>query len=101
MHTFVLITHIITMVASLALMGGALGLGLFGRRSAAATATVGMIVTLIGVLSGGILLLGAPLSIECAILTAYLLAATGLYVFGFGMGQADEARFIRSSVKNR
>ena len=101
MLTFVLVTHIITMIASMGLMGGAIVLGIFGKRSAATTATIGMVITLFGVMAGAILLLGAPLSIQCAILTAYLLAATGLYVFGFGMGHADDARLIRSSVKNR
>lgn len=101
MHTFILISHIVAMIASMGLMGGAVVMGLMGKRSAASVATMGMIITVIGVMGGAILLLGAPLSIQCATLTGYLLAATGLYVFGFGMGQADDARLIRSSVKNR
>lgn len=97
MHTIVLVTHIVMMIASLGLMSLSIALGLFGKRSAAITATIGEAATLIGGLSGVILLLDAPLSFQCATLTAYLIGVTSLYVFGFGMGNADEARLIRDN----
>jgi len=101
MHTLLVTLHVIAMIASLALMSSAVLLGLFGKHAAAATATIGMVVTAAGTFAGGLLLLGAPLSIQCALLTGYLAAVSALYVFGFAMGNAKEARLIRSSVQNR
>ena len=96
MYTILLVTHIVMMIASMGLMSGAIVLGLFGKHSAVTTATVGEIATVMGGLTGTLLLLGAPLSIQCALLAAYLIAITALYVFGFGMGHADDARFVRA-----
>lgn len=95
MHAIILTIHIIMMVSSLALMGGALAFGLFGRKSAVIIATFGEVVTILGSLMGIILLLGAPLSIQCATLTAYIAGMTALYVFGFGMGDVENAKLIR------
>lgn len=78
-------------------MSSAVVVGLLGKQQAAAIASYGMIATAIGALSGAMLLLTAPLSIECVILTAYVAVMTALYVFGFAMGSADEARLIRSA----
>lgn len=97
MHTFIVLIHVSMMVGSLVLMSAALGLGIFGKKSAAIIATFGEIVTVLGALSGVVLLLGAPLSLQCALLTAYVVVMTTIYIFGFGMGNADEARFIRSA----
>ncbi len=97
MHTLILITHITMMVSSMALMGSALLFGVVGKKSAARVATAGQVATVIGGIGGGLLLLGAPLSFECALLTAYLLAMTALYVYGFGMGNAQNARLIRQT----
>lgn len=103
MHIFLVIIHVIAMMSSLALMSSAILMGLFGKRSAAAVATLAMYFTTAGGLSGAILLLAAPLTVQCALLTAYLVVTTAIYVFGFGTGYADTARFIRrsSSVQDR
>lgn len=85
------------MILSLVLMSAALGLGVFGKKTAVVVATLGEAVTIVGALSGVLLLLNTPLSIQCALLTAYVAAMTSLYVFGFGMGNAEEARFVRST----
>lgn len=98
--TSIIIIHSIAMAASLTLMGAAVGLGIFGKKSAATLATGSVAVTFIGGVSGFALLLSAPLSVECAALTAYLVAIATLYVSGFAMGDARSARLIRSSVKN-
>lgn len=97
MHTILVLVHVSMMISSLALMSAATGLGFFGKRVAATLATIGELATVIGGLVGVVLLLGSPLSIECATLTAYLAGITALYVFGFGMGNADEARLIRDN----
>lgn len=91
--------HIVAMVLSLALMGGAVVLGLAGKRFAAMLSSYGMIMAAIGGLSGGVLLLAAPLPIQCVELSLYLVAMTALYVFGFAMGDADDARLIRTVAK--
>lgn len=97
MHTLLVIVHVSMMISSLALMSVAVGMGFFGKKSAAIVSTVGELATVIGGFAGALLLLGAPLSVECAVLTAYLLGVTSLYVFGFGMGNASEARLIRET----
>lgn len=79
------------------MMSAALGMGVFGKKAAATLATIGEIATVLGALTGVILVLDAPLSIQCALLTAYVVAMTSIYVFGFGMGNAEESRFIRSA----
>jgi hypothetical protein len=97
--TIVLIMHIVAMMLSLALMAGAVAVGLAGKRFAAQLSSYGMVATVVGGLSGGVLLLAAPLPIQCVELSLYLVAMTALYVFGFAMGDAEEARLIRSIVK--
>ena len=96
MHTLLVIIHASAMVVSFGLMSGALILGFLGKKIAAFAATLATIGTAIGGVSGVILLLGAPLSWQCATLTAYLIIMSALYIFGFGMGIADDARLIRS-----
>lgn len=78
-------------------MVAALGLGLFGKKIAVLVATASEVLTVAGGLTGMVLLLGAPLSIQCATLTAYVIGMTLLFVIGFGMGSADEARLIRAT----
>lgn len=95
MNTILLSTHIISMIASIALMLGAVVWGLRGRDSAARIATVGMAATASGVVTGSIMLLFAPLLVECVILSSYLAGTIALYTFGFGSGFADNARLIR------
>ncbi len=85
------------MVLSLALISGALGLAIAGKKSATHVATTSQAATSIGTIAGILLLVGAPLSMQCATLTAYLLATTVLYVLGFGAGDARRARLVRSS----
>ncbi len=100
MHTIILIAHIITMVTSVAFMSSAVAMGLLGNRSAITVANLGMAITVVGGLSGVLLMLDSPLSIQCALLAAYLAAVTTLHIFGFAMGDPNGARLIRSSVKN-
>lgn|GEM_PF-1417713 len=95
-----LVIHIVTMILSLLLMAVATVAGLAGKRFAAILSSTGMAMTAIGGLSGGLLLLSTPLPRECVELSLYLAAMTALYIFGFAMGDADDARLIRSSVKN-
>lgn len=96
MYTIILITHIVMMVSSLVLMSGAIGMALFGKKSAAHVATAGQAVTSVGAIAGVLLLVGAPLSFQCAALTAYLILTTTLYIFGFGAGDIRHARLFRS-----
>ena len=98
MYTILLAAHIASMVLSLGLMSGAIAWGLRGKNSAARIATLGMIATAVGAVSGSILLIFAPLLSECLILTAYLSVVTSLYIFGFGGGFAEDARLIRRSA---
>jgi hypothetical protein len=98
MYTILLIVHIASMIASLALMSSALIMGMYGKDAAARVATVGMMATTTGGASGTVLLIDAPLSFKCALLTAYLLSITMLYIFGFGMGRVNNARLIRHSA---
>lgn len=100
MHTLLIIFHVIAMISSIALMSSAVVVGLFGKKQAATLASYGMIATALGAISGAALLLLAPLSFECVVLTAYIAGMTVLYIFGFAMGSADEARLIRTPVKN-
>ncbi len=103
MHTIIVIIHVIAMMISLGLMSTAVVMGLFGKQSAVNVATLGLGATAVGGVSGTFLLLGAPLTIQCAILTAYLIGVTALYVFGFALGDAENARLIRktSPIQNR
>lgn len=96
MHILILVTHIISMSASLLFMAGAIGLALFGVRASVKIATTGMIATIGGFVTGGLLLLSAPLTFQCAVLAAYLLAMVGLYRYGFGMGRVENARLVRN-----
>ncbi len=96
----IIVIHVVAMIASLVLMTLAVAMGLAGKRSAATLANIGIIATFVGGLSGIGLLFDSPLSLKCALLTAYLLAVTALHVFGFAMGDADRARLIRATVKN-
>jgi hypothetical protein len=95
MHTLILVTHIISMSGSLLLMAVAISLALFGVKASVKTATGGMMLTLSGFISGGLLLLSAPLSFQCVTLTAYLLAMGVVYRYGFGMGRIENARLVR------
>lgn len=96
MHEFIIVPHIVTMVASMALMTGALTLGFFGKKIAVKAATAGMILTILGFITGIILMADAPLSLQCAKLTAYVAAVTILYRFGYGFGDIKKARFVRA-----
>ncbi|QHN42757.1 hypothetical protein GII36_02725 [Candidatus Mycosynbacter amalyticus] len=97
MHTFLVILHVTTMVASMTLMSGAIGLGIFGKRQAVRAASYGMGATLVGFGSGLLLMLAAPLTLKCAMLTSYLLAVSVLYYAGYGAGNVAKARFVRQN----
>lgn len=97
MHTFILVTHILSMSLSLLLMTGAIGMALFGVKSSVTAATIGMVMTVSGFVTGSLLLLGSPLTMQCVTLTAYLLVMVVVYRFGFGMGHVENARLVRSS----
>lgn len=98
MYTILLVIHILGMIASVGLMSGALLLGVSGNRDAARIASAGMGATVVGGFAGMILLLLAPLTMKCVILTAYLFGVAALYRFGFAMGKADRARLIRRAT---
>ncbi len=96
MHTFILVTHILSMSLSLLLMTGAIGMALVGMKSSVKTASIGIVATVSGFVTGGMLLLGSPLTMQCVTLTAYLLVMVGVYRFGFGMGHIENARLVQS-----
>ena len=96
MYSLILMFHVATMIMSLVLMGGAIGMALFGQQSSVKVANVGMVATLSGIVSGAVLLLAVPLSFKCLTLTAYLIGMVLLYRYGFGMGNIKNARLIRA-----
>lgn len=95
MHTTLLTVHIISMIASMIVMSGAVLVALLGKRVAIEMASVGMVATFLGFASGLAMILDTPLSIQCAGLTAYLLAVTVLYHVGFGFGRIEKARLVK------
>jgi len=98
MYTTLLVAHIVAMISSMALMSGAIVWGLRGKDSAVHIASGGMIATAVGAVTGAILLFFAPILSECILLTAYLATVSSLYIFGFGNGYSEKARFIRHSA---
>ena len=94
MHTILLVIHIISMVLSMALMTGAISLGLLGKDFAVRTASIGMVATALGGITGAVLLFFTPVLSECIVLTAYLSSVTALYIFGFGSGLVEKARLV-------
>lgn len=85
------------MVLSIGLMTSAVGMGLFGKAAAAKVATVGFGATVLGLVSGLLVLFDSILSLQCAMLTVYLVGVTALYRYGFAFGNASRARLIRQS----
>lgn len=83
------------MIISMALMSGAIGLGIFGKQLAVKVASIGMSATLVGFASGLLLMLDAPLTLKCAMLASYLVAVTAVYWYGYGFGRSERARFVR------
>lgn len=97
MYEFIITLHVSSMIASMALMSGAIGAGLFGKKSAVTLASFGTYSTVLGFMTGVGLMLDAPLSMQCATLTAYLISVLVLYRVGFGFGDVTKARFIRQT----
>lgn len=97
MYTFLVVTHVTTMIASMAFMSGAIGLGIFGKRIAVKVASVSMGTTLVGFGTGLLLTLDSPLTLKCAMLTSYLLAVSVVYWYGYGLGRIERARFVRAA----
>lgn len=97
MYTTILTVHIISMIASMVVMSGAVIVAILGKKFAVDMASFGMIATFFGSASGIAMLLDAPLSIQCAGLTAYLVAVAAIYHVGFGFGRIEKARFVRQS----
>lgn len=95
MYGIIVFVHVASMVASMALMTGAVGLGHLGKKVALRSATLGAYATAVGTVSGIGLLLDNPLSLQCAFLTAYVVGVSALYYFGFGFGVMANARLIR------
>lgn len=95
MHTSLLLIHIVAMIASLGLMSTAIATALFGKKVAVRIATIGLLTTVTGFVTGTVLLLQAPVLSRCAILTAYLVAVIAVYGYGFGWGNATKAIFLR------
>lgn len=79
-------------------MSGAVGMGLFGKKVAMRIAAYGMYATTAGAVSGIVLLFDNPLSMQCAVLTAYLVGISALYYVGFGFGVLANARLVRQRV---
>ncbi len=96
MLSLLLSVHIFCMVGSLGLMMCAGVLALCKVRASVTVATLSMVFTAIGSVSGGILLLFAPLSIKCVLLTMYLIVMLMVYRYGFGMGDAKKAKLLRA-----
>lgn len=96
MHTLILIVHIFSMSASLALIITALILGFLGKHSAMPMATTAAISTVVGGSSGTILLLTSPLSFQCVTLTLYLIAFGLVYKFAFGFGKLQNSRLLQN-----
>jgi hypothetical protein len=97
MHTIIVILHVTAMIASMVLMIGAVGVGFAGKKAAVRIAGAGFVSAIVGFISGGILLFGATLSIECALLTAYLVGITLFYHLGFAFGDVENAKLVRNS----
>ena len=96
MVTVLILIHVAAMVGSLVVMPAAVGMTFFKRRESVHVATVGMVLTTIGFITGLIMLFDNPLSIQCALLTGYLLAITGLYAWGFGWGSVPKAKLLKA-----
>lgn len=98
MYETIVILHVSSMIASMALMSGAVGAGLLGKKSAVTVASLGVYSTVVGFMTGVGLLLDAPLSMQCATLTAYLVGVLVLYYVGYGFGDVSKARFVRQTL---
>lgn len=98
MNEMIILIHVGSMITSLLLMSGAVGLGLARKSVAMHAASFGMYATVIGTISGVGLLLDTPLSLQCAMLTAYLIGVSVLYYVGFGFGNMAKARLIRHAA---
>lgn len=98
MHTIVLLIHIFSMMTSVIAMSSALLFGLCGKSIAARIASIAMAAIVFGGFSGVLLLINSPLQLSCLFLTAYVLGSAALYVWGFGAGVVQAARFIRRSA---
>jgi len=97
MHMLLVIIHVVSMIASIGLMTGAVGVGLAGHAVAARLATNGFLTAIVGFASGGLLLIDSVLSLECGLLALYLIGVTVLYHVGFAFGDASRARLIRQA----
>lgn len=82
-------------------MASAIFLGLQGKTAAVRVATLGTTLSFAGVAAGVLMLLSSPLSIECAILTAYLVAMMALYKIGFGFGNIKNARLVQYALNKQ
>jgi hypothetical protein len=97
MHIIVVVLHVTAMIASMLLMIAAVGVGFAGKKVATRIAGAGFASAVVGFISGGILLFGATLSLDCALLTAYLVGITLFYHLGFAFGDAENAKLVRNS----
>ena len=95
MYGIIVFVHVVSMITSMMLMSGAVGLGIFGKKVAMRAASFGMYATAVGTVSGIGLLLDNPLSMQCAVLTAYVAGVSALYYVGFGFGVVAKARLVR------
>tara|TARA_B100001250_G_C19745936_1_gene765306 strand:+ start:269 stop:559 length:291 start_codon:yes stop_codon:yes gene_type:complete len=92
-----ILTHVVCMALSLILMSTAVVMALTGTRRAVSIASVGFGLTVLGSLSGFMLLLFSPLLSQCIILSGYLFAAALLYRVGFGWGVQSQARLLKKA----
>lgn len=98
MEENLIIVHAFSMSASALLMVLAIVAGMLGYDIASRIASASIIPTVFGGLSGFILLMEYPLSVKCVLLSLYVAGAVLLYVYGFGLGDSTQARFIRRSA---
>jgi len=76
-----LIIHVALMVTSLIATSSSTIASVFSVTIPKRVTTGNVVVTVLGIISGSILLLGAPLGAKCAALLAYLAAFVAVQVF--------------------
>ena len=91
MRSLLLSLHIILMVISLIVTVGSVIMTARGRLIRTAIMRSTLVVTVLGLSSGALLLLSAPLGVRCLLLTSYLVAFTLTYHF-MSRAQASLAR---------
>ena len=76
-----LVLHIAFMVTSIIATLGSTAASMLSTVVSKRFTAANIVVTTLGIISGGVLLLGAPLGAKCAALLAYLVAFVALQLF--------------------